>query len=256
MKIDSDFYNYDFTSIKPVNCGYEDCKPGQHFGPAVRTNWLIHYVVSGFGKFKINGAEYTLSQGEMFVIPPYVETCYEADADNPWEYIWIGFEAYGNLPIHLADTIYCPEAAHVFNKIKTCEDGVINQMVYLSARIYDLFYLLLKPRKSDRNYMERALEYIHAEYMNKLTVENIADYLNIDRKYFADIFKKKIGVSPKQYLLNYRLSIAADLIVNKNISVTVAANSVGYNDIYTFSKMFKKHFGVSPTEYAKQKHSD
>ena len=86
--------------------------------------------------------------------------------------------------------------------------------------------------------------------MNGITVEEIAKKLNLDRTYFSTLFKRKTGVSPKQYLLDYRMSIAASLILKNDITVSVAAYSVGYSDIFTFSKMFKKHFGVSPKEYS------
>ena len=74
--------------------------------------------------------------------------------------------------------------------------------------------------------------------------------------YFSVIFKNKIGMSPKQYLLNYRMNIAASIIEKNNISVTIAANSVGYSDVFTFSKMFKRHFGISPSQYGKEYRDD
>ncbi len=87
--------------------------------------------------------------------------------------------------------------------------------------------------------------------MHDISVEKIAQHLNLDRTYFSVIFKKKTGLSPKQYILSYRMNIAANLIIKKHITVSVVANSVGYSDLYTFSKMFKRHFGVSPSNYAK-----
>ena len=89
--------------------------------------------------------------------------------------------------------------------------------------------------------------------MYNITISELAQRLNLDRTYFSVIFKEKIGISPKQYLLNYRMNTAASLIAQGNISISVAAYSVGYSDLYVFSKMFKRHFGVSPTAYMKQK---
>ena len=80
-----------FSDLNPVQFGYENCNKSHSFGPAIRTHWLIHYVISGFGIFKIRDKEYNVKPGEMFVIPPYIETYYEADSVNPWSYIWIGF---------------------------------------------------------------------------------------------------------------------------------------------------------------------
>ena len=71
--------NEALCNIKPVIAGFEDCSPGHFFGPAVRNHWLIHYVTSGIGYFEIEGKQYTVPSGSMFVIPPYIETFY-ADA--------------------------------------------------------------------------------------------------------------------------------------------------------------------------------
>ena len=49
------------------------------------------------------------------------------------------------------------------------------------------------------------------------------------------------------------MSIAASLLVKDEKNVSITASSVGYNDIFTFSKMFKRHFGVSPQEYVLRK---
>lgn len=240
------------TPLSPVRFGYDNCKKSHSYGPAMRTHWLIHFVVSGFGIFKIDGKEYHISPGEMFVIPPYVETYYKADAENPWSYIWVGFTVDNKPPVPLSDVIFCPEAHSVFNAMKSCNMMTTGISEFMNARLWDLFYLLMTKSAPQPNYVEKALDYIRSEYMNDITVDQIANFLNLSRVYFSTIFKEKMGVSPKQYLLNYRMSIAALMLTNTPTSVSVIANSVGYNDIFNFSKMFKRHYGVSPKNYTVQ----
>ena len=237
-----------YNGLNPVMFGYENCKSRHFCGPAIRPYYLIHFVVSGFGKFIINNKTYKLSAGEMFVITPLVETYYEADEKNPWSYIWIGFTS-DKLPINLTDTIFCPEALTVFNSMKDCEKFENGRSAFLAGKLLELFSLILENKRRTPDYIDKALNCIHSEYMKELTVNSIAERLNLDRTYFTTLFKSKMGVSPKKYIFNYRMSVAASLLINENSSVTVAANSVGYSDIYNFSKMFKKHFGVSPNKY-------
>ena len=239
----------DFGSINPMQFGYENCKSSHYYGPAVRTHWLIHYVVSGCGVFEIGDKKYNVGKGEIFVIPPFVEAYYEASRENPWEYIWIGFTAKGELPIALDDVIYCPEAELIFQKMKACAENENGRTAFLCGRIWDLFSVLLENKKNEIGYVEKALACIHSEYSNQITVQDIADKLGLNRSYFSMLFKNETGVSPVKYLVDYRMKIAASLMVKQGMNVTVAANSVGYTDIFNFSKMFKRYYGISPKKY-------
>lgn len=244
------FSNEEYDGLNPVEFGYEACRCSHRWGPGVRTYWLIHFVVSGRGYFKICDREYHLSSGEMFIIPPYVEVYYEADEKSPWNYIWIGFTA-SKLPATLPDVLNCPEAFRIFGEMKNCENMEKGISAFLTARLWDLFAILLKERDTRSDYVKKAVACIHSEYMKGITVSEIAKKLNLDRTYFSALFKRKTGIPPKQYLVDYRMSVAASLLLNQGYSVSVTACSVGYSDIFTFSKMFKNHYGVSPNDYVK-----
>ena len=114
---------------------------------------------------------------------------------------------------------------------------------------YTIF--LKKNEEKESDYIQYALDCIHSEYVEPITVETIASRLRLNRSYFSTLFKSKMGISPKRYLFEYRMRTAATLLREEKKSVSVTANSVGYNDIFNFSKMFKQYYGVSPLEYAK-----
>ena len=100
------------------------------------------------------------------------------------------------------------------------------------------------------------LHCIQSEYASGITVQNIADRLGLNRSYFYTIFTERVGVSPSEYLRNVRLNKAADLMTVYGERPSTAANSVGYEDLFHFSKVFKKHFGVSPREYCRRARGD
>ncbi len=241
-----------YSGLNPVEFGFEDCENDSFYGPAIRTYWLIHFVVSGSGIFRIDGKEYQLKPGEMFIIPPYVETYYEANALKPWNYIWVGFTTDSPLPKDLPHILNLPEAAEIFNAMKNCENFSEGRSAYLSARLWDLFAFILGKEKKQSEYVNTSLDLIHSQYMTDITIDKIANRLNIDRTYLYTLFKKKLGISPKQYLFNHRMSIAASLLRDQSSSVATVARSVGYSNMYIFSKMFKQHFGISPSQYAKK----
>jgi len=237
--------NKQYCGLNPVQFGHEACKSSHHYGPAIRTHWLLHFVVSGKGFFIINGNRYDVNSGMMFVIPPFVETYYEADIDNPWEYIWVGFT--GEPPMELDDVVFCPHALKIFEQMKTSKEFFKGKSAFLCSKLWELFSVLIENTESNRDYIEDAVNLIHSEYMNDITVQQIASRVNLERTYFSTLFKEKIGISPKQYLLNYRMERARFLLKN-GYSVTVTAYSVGYSDVFLFSKMFKRCFGNSPTK--------
>ena len=241
-----------YKGLNPVQFGFENCEKSHSFGPAVRSHWLIHYIVSGYGVFKIEDREYALGAGEMFIIPPFIETYYKADPKNPWEYIWIGFTSDSNLPSALPDTIRCSEALRIFTSMKKSEKLSGGKSAFLSGKLWELFSVLLENKTEKEDYVQSSLDLIHSEYEKPITVEEIAKRINLDRRYFSHLFKKKIGVSPKEYLISYRMNIASSLIKDKGVSISVAAYSVGYSDVFQFSKIFKSRYGVSPSEYKKR----
>ncbi len=111
--------------------------------------------------------------------------------------------------------------------------------------------MLLEAHNPNEDAVGVALNYIHSKYMYALSVEDIAQTVGLERSYFTTLFTRQVGISPGKYLQNHRMEIAATLLTRDNCSVSTTALSVGYPDIYTFSKTFKRHFGMSPREYAK-----
>lgn len=244
-----------YDGLNPMLLGYENCRNSHYYGPAIRTYWLIHFVESGFGIFRIYDKEYSVGPGEMFVIPPYVETYYEADEKKPWSYIWIGFTTDKELPCELSDVIYCPKALRIFTSMKNAANLENGRCAFLSSKLWELFSILLERKKESISYVDKALDCIHSEYMHDLTIEKLAARLGLEHSYFSALFRKKMGISPKKYLLNYRMNMAVSFMLENATSVSLAAYSVGYTDVCNFSKMFKRHFGLSPREYIKERSS-
>lgn len=239
-----------FPALNPVQFGCEECEPGHSFGPAVRTHWLLHYVACGCGIFVYRGKTWNVSAGEIFVIPPYEETYYEADRNDPWQYIWIGFEiAY--LPVRsLPPVIREPWAKRLFSEMLFCKSMENGKSAYLAGKIWELFSLLLeKEQQRPVSYADKAISQMQAEYMRPLRISALAQQLHIDRSYFSVVFRRATGMSPQQYLTALRLQKAAELMTQFAQTPSKAAFSVGYSDVYQFSKAFKRHYGVSPSVY-------
>ena len=238
-----------FPGLNPVQFGFETCKPHYAFGPCVRTHWLLHYVVSGYGTFIREGITHTVCPGQIFVIPPYVETFYQADENLPWKYIWIGFTG-DKIPECFSQPIITnSNAGNIFYEMKECANFENGRSAYLSSCLWKLVSILSEQDVEKSDYVDKALHYMHANYANHITIQEIANSLGLNRKYFCALFTQRVGIPPSEYLVNYRLNKAAELMTIHQQTPTTAALSVGYSDIYHFSKSFKKRYGMSPRNY-------
>ena len=104
---------------------------------------------------------------------------------------------------------------------------------------------------SSDTYVAYALQYIKINYAH-VKVNDLAQYIGISRSYLTNIFKKQLNISPQEYLVSFRLKKSAELLRTSNMSIQEVAETIGYDNPLTFSKMFKQTYGVSPREYRKQ----
>ena len=101
--------------------------------------------------------------------------------------------------------------------------------------------------------IEPSLEYLHGHYLESgFSVEKLAEISGISRRYFEKLFYKEFKTTPRDYIINLKTELAKELLRSEKNSVTDVAVSLGYNDIYHFSKIFKAKTGTSPAQYKRQ----
>lgn len=237
-----------YTEFSPVTAGMEKCVPEKSFGPSVRKYYLIHFIIKGSGSFINPKGEYTVSEGQAFLIRPDEICTYKTDSKNPWTYMWIGFngrlaERFDNIPdVFEYDRGFADELSASFELRGGAEE-------YLTGMLFKLYAELFGSRiKND--YISRITGFINANYMQDITVSGIADMLSVSRKYLARIFKEQTGTTMKQYLIKKRLKEAKRLL-ESGFTVEEAGMMTGYPDSFTFSKAFKKIYGKPPVYYKK-----
>lgn len=254
--------NIDLKPINPIQCGMQECPSEYSFGPAVRDFWLLHFVISGKGYFTNGKNTEEVKENGIFVIRPYEKTSYKADKDEPWSYIWIGFSSDIALPdvLNEKDVIEAPYLRETFESAyhdayfsESRTDGAYEH--FLCGKIWEILGKLLKLSQRAptpyETYVRPAISIMLSEYQKGITVGQIAERLHISYGYFCDIFRAETGRTPKKYLNMLRLDKAALMLTIRNFSITLAATSVGYPDVFAFSRAFKRHYGCSPTEYVK-----
>lgn len=253
-------------------CGSENCTPGYSYGPAVRPQYLIHYIIDGEGSYTVNNTTYKLKKNQGFLICPNVLTHYEADKDNPWTYMWVGFNgvkaqtylSYANLNEDNLTFEYSKDDSlknYISEMLKLKERDHSSELK-LEGLLYFFMSALAETQKDSNNkksykstelYLEKSIEFIDNNYSNNIKINDIASYIGINRSYLTNIFKRNLNISPQEFLVNYKIDKACELLNNTDLSIKAIAASVGYADPLTFSKIFKKFTGNSPKSYREVK---
>lgn len=247
-------------------CGFENCEPGHSYGPVLRNGYLIHYVLGGGGIYKARGKIFHLREGDAFLICPGELIYYEADRKDPWTYTWIGMQGIkvkGYLErTSLPDSLVfhygqddqmrlCHEKMFEADKLRQNRDLIMNSIMYeylfLLCRKFPVSQTVFEEKKI--GYVEEALKIIEGAYCASITVQDIADRLNLNRSYLHRLFKSITGMSIQDYLLDYRIRQACILLKETELSVRVIAHSVGYIDALYFSRLFHQKKNMTPSEY-------
>jgi AraC-like DNA-binding protein len=255
-----------FTDLHFCYCGYEKCVKLHSWGPAVRPNYLLHYVVSGKGSYQVGDRSYELTGGDGFLIEPGRQCFYQADSEDPWTYLWMGFD--GRLAAECVEhmglggdkvTFKCAHGRElrdiIFEILRNNHSTEANDLL-IQGLMYQFLSIMLRDSEvithetsKDNSYVRKAIEYIQNNYSSPIHVTDIAEYVNLNRGYLYTLFKSEVNMSPQQYLMTFRLTRAAELLNTTDYSVESIAISCGYRDPAVFTKAFKRMHGLSPLKY-------
>jgi len=255
-----------FDSIV-YQCGMEKCKPSYSYGPAVRDHYLIHFILEGRGKFYVNGKSYLIEKNQGFLICPNIITYYEADYDNPWVYTWVGFNgikaeeylklanlSFDNPVFHVKETEFIKQCLYNMRQAINLKFGRELRMqglllLFLSQLIEESDKEVVVKEDFKKVYIKKTLQFIEMNYNRKITIEEMADNIGINKNYFSNLFKEFTKMTPQQCLIRFRINKACELLENESLTISDVSRSVGYNDPLGFSKIFKKEKNISPKKY-------
>lgn len=267
------FPHENFIDLGMYQYGYEQCDPGHSFGPVARNHYLFHYVISGTGTLMADDSKgitqtYSIKSGQGFLIFPGQITTYYADEKLPWEYVWIEFDGLKVKEI-LQLTELSPDTPVYRSHSKDLKEQLLNEMLYivhnaeespfhLIGHLYLFLDHLIQSSKRSNSapsskmsdyYIKEAIHYIEQNFQNNISIEEIASVCGINRSYFGKIFKKALGRSPQEFLMNYRMLKATELLKLTSLSISEIGSAVGYENQLHFSRAFKRIYGVSPREW-------
>lgn len=221
----------------------------------------IIFPISGSAEFKINGSPYIIREGYILHGCANSEMFKRVIGDESWEYILILYEIFNepndlkicdeHFELNIGDSAIIKELLYkIYETNKRPEDMAIFETNTLFRHILKEVFLRCKSHSNDIEMLyNMALEHIQYNYMNEISVNDIAEVVKINENRLLYIFKKYCGIGIKEYIVNFRINVAKELLSTTDMKVNEIAMKVGYQDQFYFSRIFKSRCGVSPLKY-------
>ncbi|MFW5434958.1 AraC family transcriptional regulator [Paenibacillus apiarius] len=222
------------------------------------------FTIRGEAKMCVNGTVYELLPGSVFHAAPGMQLDSQVIGQSEFEY----YSLFYRLD-KLGDENRGHECDSHFKLEPGANPRVIELLIMLhqnahtlggigKLRVKELFLSIVyqvlvgcRYRESgsfpSKRVIEEAIAYINGHYMNPLTLDELAELHAMSPKRFSYFFHKYTGFRPIDYVINYRMERASELLKAGQFPIRDIAVSVGYANQLYFSRVFKKKFGVSPS---------
>lgn len=140
----------------------------------------------------------------------------------------------------------CKEQIDKFDKYIYNMDSVTEMNKWLKATIE----AIVQGLATGNALIRKVKRYIDEHFSEELSLQSVADYAGVSGSYISKLIVKELGISFTEYLNNYRVERAKELIQNSTLKIYEISERVGFGSIENFSRVFKKITGKSPKEYA------
>lgn len=205
-------------------------------------------IKEGATRINIDGEEFILNQGDIVLIPPdMVHVCMPVDIkkfnfvmfyiDNEWLSNKIHEDVFCLAPVFASTgSIGCK----ITSKSKEVKDSVLE--------LIDRFIIIKKRAKITQNNLNEIKTYIDLNYLEDLSLDDIALNYGINKFMLIRKFKKEFKLSPRAYIINQRINLSKDLL-KKGLDLTQIALQCGFYDLSHYAKTFKSYTGITPDSF-------
>ena len=262
-------YNGKTFGLDIKNVGLEHCSPRKKHEQRKRSYHSLHFVMYGMGTLCVNGTKHLLGKGNAFVLYANDEYEYWPDAFNPWSYIWIDFyceesedllafcgftkeKPYTKVDDYLVMMDFCKKLVENYGMggVKTLTTSAYALLVFEQLIEYRNRYDKVDKKNSPfyKQFID-VLTYMNNNYRMNLSLDKIAEDMNVSKRQLMYMFRTYIDLTPIDYMNKFRVSNACALLKQRDIKVEQVSEMVGIEDEKYFMRLFKKVVGMTPKEY-------
>lgn len=231
------------------------------------------YISSGRGKFESKpNVSADIEPGHAFLLFPGVWHRYAPDPETGWHEHWIGFDGEVArhwlrhrfisaknpvLKINAEDTVLAT-FSRVMQSIRANRPALQQILAGATANLLGLFYSAQQAQPAaetqNPNAIELAINRIQNEFAHDLDMKLLAQEIGVSYSWFRSTFTAHTGLSPHQYLLEFRLARARNLLAETKISVKEIASQTGFEDEHYFTRLFRQKLNHTPSEWRNRSH--
>ena len=230
------------------------------------------YVISGSLELHTQEGHYTVTSGQLVVIPPrqmhggfvgkdgvYYHTimfdvekfCNETIASG--KYLVPICESRINFQRIIENSSIQESMERLLKSLEEKEDinpllpiGILYEII---GQLYNFCDTIVSNSYKQEHSFTPILEYVNAHYTEKITSKDISSRFGYNETYFCRRFKEITGLTFSKYTQALRMEYAQKLLKRTRDDINIIAWNCGYPDVSYFSNCFKKHFGYSPTQF-------
>lgn len=224
------------------------------------------YVLNGEGVFESKSCPLTqIKPGTLFILYPYEWHRFKPNEDTGWVEYWIGCN--GDILKNIYDNNFFPKESptyrlgvneliidlftgvieHASLEKSGYQQLVAGMLLYLFGNIYSLTKQIDLGKKGRHEEMiNQAMSMMHSNIDSNISFETLAGDLCLSYSSFRKAFKSHTGMSPNQYFLQLKLNKARAMLLHSGKSVKQIATELGFESVYSFSKLFKAKTGYAP----------
>ena len=250
-------------NIDRITCGYFDCSKfeGLPLSPTrVSTRFEIDYYLADGLSTTVDGVEYPIKEDHILI----AKSGQHRFSQLPFRTMYLKFLATGTLADKLnIAPIYFPAVniqriRDLFTEVILLYDNEDKVLVFHS-KILELLHLILSDSLlSDTStsinisVAAAAKKFINDNYMNAISLKDIADAVSLSPNHFHTVFKATCRMTPREYLINRRISAAKEMLWDTDKVIPEIAEKCGFGCQQYFTQIFKKQTGITPGKYRKQ----
>jgi YesN/AraC family two-component response regulator len=225
--------------------------------------------IKGRGELRVNDEVYIIKENEGMFLTPHVPHEYYP-VTSEWQVCWVSFngsvidDIMLSLQFINSGKIVLTNAESLYRMLQELMDRLKENHTSSTMQCSELLYSVILKLRQDSVYIESksrlqqitqlnpVLRYIEEYYHQPLTLEVLAQQLNVTEQYTCLLFQQSLGIRPFEYVTRVRIQKAKKLLLKNNqISVQDIARQVGYEHPSYFIKRFKEQENVTPTIFRK-----